>query len=157
MVISFEAFDFHSLREVTPQNISNLISSQKNLKSFTLISYRGTSYSFLNSLETQSHSLERVHIHSTFFKSGGPNLNGIAECKLLKKIVVEECENITLKLIEPLMNAKFYKLNYVYFNCPYSPVSKEISVWANSYDNEGKKMYYRYEGEKFNSRFFDEA
>ncbi|CAG8752828.1 14929_t:CDS:1, partial [Gigaspora rosea] len=113
----------------------------------------GTSYSFLNSLETQSHSLERVHIRSTFFKSGGPNLNGIAECKLLKTLVIEDCENVTLKLVEPLMNARFYMLTYVYFNCPYSLVCDEIIEWAKCYDNGGKKMYYRYKGEKAYSRF----
>ncbi|CAG8809732.1 10316_t:CDS:2, partial [Dentiscutata erythropus] len=154
MIVSFEPFDLFLPRDVPPENISKLISSQKNLKLFTLISYKGTSYSFLNSLETQSHSLERVHIRSTFFKSGGPNLSGIAECKLLKAIVIDECENVTLELVKPLMNAGLYMLTYVYFYCPYGPIfNDEFTQWANSYDNGGKKMYYRYKGEKTNSKF----
>ncbi|CAG8634750.1 7947_t:CDS:2 [Acaulospora morrowiae] len=121
------------------ENLYALISGQRKLQKYVSFNYRAPSYSYLASLSTQSESLIKVFIQGHYFKSDGPNLEFLTKCKKLNSLTIQDCENVTLNLVEPLMMSDWPNLEYVYSSNPYSHPIQEFNEWVRSFKNKGRR------------------
>jgi hypothetical protein len=115
-----------------------LISSQSNLQKFILQDYRYYTHFFINSLYTQTNSLKEIEFYSVDFL-GCVSFEVFKHCSLVTHLTFEDCENITLDMVKPLLNAPFPNLKYVHvYNNPDHHPCEELVLWADKKNSKRK-------------------
>ncbi|RIA90786.1 hypothetical protein C1645_769120 [Glomus cerebriforme] len=122
------------------EDLAILISAQSNLQKFILQDYQNYTHYFLNSLNTQTLSLKVIEFYSVDFL-GCISFEVFKNCHLLTHITFEDCSNITVDMVKPLLNASFPNLKYVHvYNNPdyYDPPCEDLVKWADKKNFKGK-------------------
>ncbi|CAG8623857.1 9029_t:CDS:2 [Paraglomus occultum] len=106
--------------------VNQLIKSQKQLISFYMINGASRVES---SLFNQAKSLRDVRLHSTDFQDSDA-WHSLATLTMLERLDIVDCENITVLMVEPLLNETLPYLKQVNVTGGRTPKCRELEEWA---------------------------
>ncbi|CAG8507120.1 9142_t:CDS:2 [Paraglomus brasilianum] len=118
--------------------LSQLIKSQKQLISFYMVNGVPRVES---SLFNQANSLRDVRLHSTDFQDSEA-WHSLATCTMLERLDIVNCKNITVLMVEPLLNETLpylKQVNVTFCKGGMMPKCRELEEWARVM-NKGKRM-----------------
>jgi len=107
-----EILSIHESAETSPEMLAEFIKVQRRLIKFTLTNWSSEILEILSSLRKQARTLKYMElIRCIFPKNEDYKLfRGLAECRNLQTLKFEQCQHLSTKLMKPLAEASFEKL-----------------------------------------------
>ncbi|CAG8446600.1 1718_t:CDS:2 [Diversispora eburnea] len=129
------------------QNLASLITIQENLRNFSLFGYSTHPILTLNSLGSQCNSLvsvEIVYIHfNTNSNSPSSSFEGLALCRNLEELVINNCLFANEEILSPLIYATFPSLRKIHIvESTFGWDAVMVSLIQNNPSNL-KEIYYK--------------
>ncbi|CAG8731303.1 709_t:CDS:1 [Funneliformis caledonium] len=113
------------------KSLANLIKAQQSLQNFELHQCEVGSAVIIQSLQTQSNSLQSICFDEVSFWGWDP-LTSLEECLKLQKLVFRHCHGLTTELLEPLITTKFDNLLTLLMDASSAPAHILDAIIKNS-------------------------
>ncbi|GES81981.1 hypothetical protein GLOIN_2v1503673 [Rhizophagus clarus] len=108
-----EILSIHESAETSPEILAEFIKVQRRLIKFTLTNWSSEILEILSSLRKQARTLKYMELIRCIFPKNEDYTKlfcGLAECRNLQTLKFEQCQHLSTKLMKPLAEASFEKL-----------------------------------------------
>ncbi|RGB23500.1 hypothetical protein C1646_677067 [Rhizophagus diaphanus] len=108
-----EILSIHESAETSPEMLAEFIKAQRRLIKFTLTNWSSEILEILSSLRKQARTLKYMELIRCIFPRNEDYtklFHGLAECRNLQTLKLEQCQHLSTKLMKPLAEASFEKL-----------------------------------------------
>ncbi|CAI2164272.1 16992_t:CDS:1 [Funneliformis geosporum] len=136
-----EVLTIHESADTSPKMLTEFINAQRRLLKFTLTNWSGDTLEILSSLRRQARTLRHIElIRCTFPKNEDYTklFYGLAECRNLQTLKLSQCQHLSTKLMKPLAEASFEKLQTFIIDTeavPDPPTTEIKNIIQNSKDS----------------------